>query len=102
MFGEVDDSAVMISTDQGKTWHESILPGSLGAVHMNIVPLSGDTLVARFRSRWVDHVKRSRSFDGGRSWSEPEPAGLPNNNSSLQATRRADGPDRPGLQPCQP
>lgn len=89
--GEVDDSAVMVSTDQGATWHESILPGSLGAVHMNIVPLGGDKLVALFRSRWADHVKRSRSEDGGRTWSEPEPAGLPNNNSSIQATRLADG-----------
>lgn len=89
--GEADDSAVMVSTDQGETWHESVLPGSLGAVHMNIVPLDGDTLVAFFRNRWAEDIQRSRSSDGGRTWTEPESAGLPNNNSSIQATRLADG-----------
>jgi len=89
--GEADDSAVMTSTDQGETWQEAVLPGSLGAVHMNIVPLGGDALVAFFRNRWAEHILRSTSDDGGKSWSVPEPAGLPNNNSSLQAARLADG-----------
>jgi len=89
--GEADDSAVMTSTDQGATWVESVLPCSLGSVHMNIVPLGGNRLVAVFRSRWAEHVQRSRSSDGGRTWSVPEPAGLPNNNSSVQAVRLADG-----------
>lgn len=89
--GEADDSAVMTSIDGGATWTEAVLPGSLGSVHMNIVPLGGERLVAFFRSRWAEHVHRSRSLDGGRTWSVPEPAGLPNNNSSVQAVRLTDG-----------
>lgn len=89
--GEADDAAIMVSTDQGATWHEHVLPESGGCVHMNIVPLDGARMVAFFRSRWAEHVYRCRSDDAGRSWSVPEPAGLPNNNSSVQATRLADG-----------
>jgi predicted neuraminidase len=89
--GDEDASAVMISSDEGRTWSEHAVPNSVGAVHMSIVPLGGRTLVAFFRSRWADHVYLSRSQDGGRSWSAPEPTRLPNNNSSIQAIRLADG-----------
>ena len=40
------------------------------------------------RAGWV---QRSLSIDGGLTWSEPKPTELPNNNSSIQATRLADG-----------
>lgn len=89
--GEADDAAIMVSTDQGETWREEVLPGSLGCVHMNIVPLDAARMVAFFRSRWADHVYRCVSRDAGHTWTVPEPAGLPNNNSSVQATRLADG-----------
>jgi predicted neuraminidase len=89
--GDEDTSAVKISSDQGRTWSEHAVPNSVGAVHMSIVPLGGITLAAFFRSRWADHVYRSQSQDGGRSWSAPEPTALPNNNSSIQAIRLADG-----------
>jgi hypothetical protein len=58
---------------------------------MNIVPARDGMLLAFFRSRWADHVYRSASRDGGRSWSPPEPTTLPNNNSSIQVARLADG-----------
>jgi predicted neuraminidase len=59
---------------------------------MNIVPASdGNTLLAFFRSRWADHVYRTRSHDGGLSWEAPQPTVLPNNNSSIQAIRLQDG-----------
>jgi predicted neuraminidase len=57
---------------------------------MNILDLGEDGLVALFRSRWADRIHLSRSRDG-RAWSAPMPTGLPNNNSSIQATRLADG-----------
>ena len=44
-----------------------------------------------FRSRWADNIYASRSFDDGRTWTEPEPTELPNNNSSLQMTRLMNG-----------
>ena len=89
--GNDDDSAVMISTDAGASWTQHAVPGSTGCVHMNIVPARDGMLLAFFRSRWADHVYRSASRDGGRSWSPPEPTTLPNNNSSIQVARLADG-----------
>ncbi len=89
--GNNDDSAVRISADQGATWTEFPVPGSAGCVHMNVVKVSGGGLLAFFRSRWADHVYMSRSADNGRHWSEPHATALPNNNSSIQAIRLANG-----------
>jgi len=89
--GDDDTSAVKISSDGGQTWSEVEVPNSTGCVHMNIVKLGDDSLLALFRSRWADHIYESRSRDNGRSWSEPIPTALPNNNSSIQVTRLANG-----------
>lgn len=90
--GDNDDSAVMVSSDQGRTWTEHPVPGSNGCVHMNIVPArDGKALLAFYRSRWADNVYRSVSLDGGQTWSEPLPTELPNNNSSIQVVRLSHG-----------
>lgn len=89
--GDLDTSSVMISSDAGATWTEHAVPGSTGCVHMSIVDLRDGTLVAFYRSRWADSIYVARSSDGGRSWSAPVPTELPNNNSSVMATRLADG-----------
>ena len=89
--GDLDTSSVMVSSDQGKTWSEHAVPGSTGCVHMNIVDLRNGRMVAFYRSRWADWIHASRSNDGGRTWMAPEPTGLPNNNSSIQAVRLANG-----------
>lgn len=88
--GNNDDSAVRISTDQGKSWFEVAVPNSTGCVHMSIVK-GAHGLLAFFRSRWADNVYISRSSDNGRTWSSPEATALPNNNSSIQVTRLANG-----------
>lgn len=89
--GDHDTSALYVSEDRGTTWRLQEVPESTGRVHMNVVPLADGTLLALYRSRWADHVYTSRSRDEGRTWSPPEPTELPNNNSSIQATRLADG-----------
>lgn len=94
--GSLDDSVVLRSTDQGQSWSRIEVPGSLGCVHMNIVPAAqnpqdGQHLLAFFRSRWADHVYRTQSSDGGLTWQVPQPTVLPNNNSSIQAIRLQDG-----------
>ena len=89
--GHNDNAGVYRSSDGGKTWSFSEVPGSLGCVHMNIVPVSDTHLVAFYRSRWADFIYRTESRDGGATWQVPSPTHLPNNNSSIQCTRLNDG-----------
>jgi predicted neuraminidase len=89
--GDRDTSSVMISDDQGAAWREVPIPDSTGCVHMSIVELPDRTLYALFRSRWADHIYQSRSTDDGETWTVPSPTVLPNNNSSIQQRRLADG-----------
>lgn len=89
--GNNDDSAVKISHDKGKNWHDVAVPDSTGCVHMNITLLKDGSLLALYRSRWADHIYQSRSRDGGQSWSAPQATELPNNNSSIQVTTLANG-----------
>ena len=89
--GDADTAAVLISTDAGGSWTMHDVPESIGAVHMNIVPLGGDTMVALYRNRFAEQVLRSESHDGGRTWSAPAPTDLPNNNSSVQAVALSGG-----------
>ncbi len=88
--GDLDTSSVMVSEDQGRSWTEHPVPESTGCVHMDILDLGDRGLVAFYRSRWADWIHVSHSQDG-RAWSAPEPTALPNNNSSIQATRLANG-----------
>jgi len=89
--GDNDYSAVKISSDGGRTWLEYEVPNSIGCVHMNVEKLSDGTLLALFRSRWADRIYVSRSTDNGRTWTDPIPTELPNNNSSIQFTRLSNG-----------
>lgn len=88
--GNYDTSAVRISSDHGKSWSEYEVPGSLGCVHMGCEQLADGSLLALFRSRWADSIYESRSYDNGRTWSEPVTGSLPNNNSSIQFTTLRD------------
>jgi len=89
--GRNDTASVAITGDAGVTWRQVAVPESVGCVHMTLVPMSGDHIVAFFRRRQADFVYRSESSDGGESWTAPDPTDLPNNNSSLSAIRLQDG-----------
>lgn len=86
-----DYSVVQISSDQGKTWTEYEVPGSVRRVHMSIVETRPGHLVAFFRSRSADRIYRSFSDDYGRTWTPPQATCLPNNNASIQAIRLQSG-----------
>ena len=89
--GSHDTAAVGVSHDEGQTWSMHEVPGSIGSVHMTIVPLDGDHMVAFYRRRQSDFVHRSESRDGGITWSAPAPTDVPNNNSSINVIRLRDG-----------
>ncbi len=89
--GSHDTAAIGVSHDDGLTWTMSEVPGSIGSVHMTIVPLDGDHMVAFYRRRQSDFVHRSESHDGGLTWSAPGPTDVPNNNSSINVIRLMDG-----------
>jgi len=89
--GSHDTAAVGVSHDEGQTWSMHEVPGSIGSVHMTIVPLDGDHMVAFYRRRQSDFVHRSESHDGGNNWSAPAPTDVPNNNSSINVIRLHDG-----------
>lgn len=89
--GSHDTAAVGVSADGGRTWALEDVADSVGSVHMSPVDLGDGRLAAFFRRRQADRVHRSESRDGGRTWSAPAPTDLPNNNSSIAATRLASG-----------
>ena len=89
--GDIDSAVMLVSRDQGQSWQINDVPDSLGAVHMNPVAPQGQVMPAFYRDRYAAWVKRSLSTDGGLTWSAPLPTDLPNNNSSVQAVRLADG-----------
>lgn len=89
--GSHDVAAIGLTADQGESWEYREIEGSIGSVHMCPVRLQGSTLAAFFRRRQADQVHRSESRDGGRNWGVPTPTGVPNNNSSVAATRLAVG-----------
>lgn len=89
--GSHDVAAIATSTDAGESWTVAEVPASLGCVHMSPVPGNPQVMPAFYRRRQADAVFRSESRDGGRTWTAPEATDLPNNNSSIAATRLADG-----------
>lgn len=89
--GSHDTAGVAVSFDKGESWTLDEVPGSIGSVHMTIVPLDGGHMVAFYRRRQSDFVHRSESRDGGLTWSAPEPTDVPNNNSSINVIHLTDG-----------
>ncbi len=86
-----DPSAFQISDDNGETWRQVMMPGSHGRVHPNVVEMDDGHLLAFMRSREANYIYRSESFDWGDTWTVPQPTPLPNNNSSISATRLKSG-----------
>jgi predicted neuraminidase len=89
--GGHDYASVAITADQGESWRCVDVPNSTGCVHMTLVPLEGNKIIALFRRRQSDFVYKSLSDDGGESWKVPTATNIPNNNSSIASMRLKDG-----------
>jgi predicted neuraminidase len=78
-----------ISADHGAHWKTCAVPDANGYVQPSVVRVD-DHYVAFFRSRFADYIYKSTSKDGC-TWAPPHKTKLPNNNSSIQVTKLADG-----------
>ncbi len=79
--------------DWGKTWTKigPINDGkTISIIQPSILTYSDGSTQVLCRSR-NRAVVESRSFDGGKTWSEAKPIDLPNNNSGTDAVTLADG-----------
>lgn len=89
--GRHDYASVAITTNQGLSWRCVDIPESTGCVHMTLIPLGRDKILALYRRRQADFVYKSLSSNGGESWEAPTATNIPNNNSSIAAIRLKDG-----------
>jgi predicted neuraminidase len=87
---ETNYSATEISADQGKSWKECVMDGTLGKIQPTVVSLAPGQLLAFLRSRASDYIYRSSSSDGC-AWTLALPTSLPNNDASVQAFCLHDG-----------
>lgn len=79
--------------DFGKTWYKvgPINDGkTISAIQPSILIYPDGSLQVLCRSR-NRAVVESRSYDGGKTWSEMKPTNMPNNNSGTDAVTLADG-----------
>lgn len=87
---ETNYSVTELSKDNGKTWKECMMAGSMGKVQPTVVQLSPDHLFAFLRSRASDFIYESTSADGC-TWTPAVPSAMPNNNASVQLFRLHNG-----------
>jgi len=91
-FGSDYSQVLLLEPDGGFSGTLATVPDSTGRVHGSIVTSAdGGSLLQFFRSRLADRIYCSRGTTDGLHWSSPEPTGLPNNNSSIQALRLRSG-----------
>ncbi len=94
LFRELDAERMahwFVSTDAGQTWTRRgglLVPERRFDEHMAVECANGD-LVMLSRTTWG--IARSRSADGGRTWSAAEPSGLPHVTSRFHFRRLASG-----------
>ncbi len=88
---------VLISDDRGNSWsvHGSIESDDVFLKDPTIVQLNDGSLMMYMRSQpWgvkERNIWESRSLDGGKTWSDPRPMHLPNNNSKIELMRLRNG-----------
>lgn len=88
-----DFSLMMLSDDDGESWHVSAPLISFGGVQPSVVEKTDGTLTAYMRDNGPapTRVMRSVSTDRGESWSAPEKMEIPNPGSGLEVIRLKSG-----------
>lgn len=85
-------AAMMLTRDGGASWTTSSPVPTLGLIQPSVVDLGKGHLAAFFRdARGLGIIARSDSRDGGLTWSEAVPSGLPNRSGGVEAIRLASG-----------
>ncbi len=89
----VDFSLMLLSDDDGDTWHPSAPLISLCGVQPSVVERTNGDLVAYLRDNGPapNRMMRSYSFDRGETWTTPEKTCINNPGSGLEAIRLRDG-----------
>lgn len=85
-------AAMAMTRDAGATWSYSAPVPTLGLIQPSVIALGPGRLAAFFRdARGLGIIARSDSSDGGLTWSEAVPSGLPNPSGGIEAIRLASG-----------
>ena len=85
-------SAMALTSDGGRSWRFSAPVPTLGLIQPSVVRLRDGRLAAFFRdARGLGLIARSESRDGGMTWSEAVPRGLPNRSGGIEALVLASG-----------
>lgn len=84
-------SMIWRSEDGGASWTEIAIPNSEHLIQPALIVTPRGELHCLLRDMREKHIFRSRSRDGGRSWSEPEAMQQPNNNAGVAASTLRSG-----------
>jgi predicted neuraminidase len=87
---------VDLSSDEGRTWHHYGPIAVSGYHHGIIQPTVWETAPGRVKmllraTQDVGFICAATSDDGGHTWSDAKPTGLPNPNSGIDAVKMRDG-----------
>ncbi|HEY8390329.1 MAG TPA: sialidase family protein [Clostridia bacterium] len=90
-------SGVLLSYDGGKTFEkggevDTLIEGKWVWSEPTIIELSDNSLVMLLRMDGAGCLYRSNSYDGGKSWSEPEKTDIPNPGNKVKLLKFDDGP----------
>ncbi len=88
-----DFSLMLLSDDDGETWHTSHSIISCGGIQPSVVERKDGSLVAFMRNNGPapKRILQTISNDRGESWSKPELTDLPNPGAGIEAIRLQSG-----------
>jgi len=86
-------AGALVSKDNGRTWkpsETSLTDAETWLIEGTMAELSNSSVLHLFRTS-IGEIYKSLSHDGGKTWSDAVPTGLPNPNSKIHLLRLTDG-----------